>query len=82
MVQLDGQLATGRRARSGMKRKVVAALLGREISDAEWRSICSLLELIDNHADGEAVMERCIERGLTVEATIDELTRTRSPPID
>ena len=63
-----------------MKRKAVAALLGREISDAEWRSACSLLELIDNHPDGEAVMERCIERGLTVEETIYALTRTRPAP--
>lgn len=59
-----------------MKREIVELLLGRKVTDDEWGKACSLLEAIERHPDGEAVMNRCIERGLSVDATIGEL----SPP--
>lgn len=59
-----------------MKREIVEFLLGRKVTDDEWEKACSLLEAIERHPDGEAVMNRCIERGLSVDATIREL----SPP--
>jgi hypothetical protein len=49
--------------------------LGREITDKEWVKARNLLEAIANHPDGETVIERCIERGLSVDATIRELSK-------
>ena len=62
------------RAGKNSQRAAVAALLGREISDAEWDSACALLELIASHPDAESLTERCIERGLSVQATIKQLS--------
>jgi hypothetical protein len=62
-----------------MKREQIEALLGRRISDHEWLTACRLLESIECHPDGEAVMDRCIDRGLTVEETIGELSRLPPP---
>ena len=58
-----------------MKREEVESVLGRNISDAEWLGVCSLLNFIESHPDAEAVMESCIERGLSVDATISELSK-------
>lgn len=63
----------------GMKREDSAALIGRPISDAEWLEACSLLECIERHPEAEAVLDRCIDRGLSVEATIKELAKLPQP---
>lgn len=56
-----------------MKREDVELLLGRTVSDDEWLSACSLLAALESHPDAEVVLDRCIERGLSVDATISEL---------
>jgi len=72
-----GLLMRPARARRDSQRAGVAALLGRELSDAEWHSACTLLELIASHPDGESLAERCIERGLSVQETIKQLSGSR-----
>jgi len=63
------------RSLAHMKREVVEWFLGRKITDEEWLKARSLLEAIDGHPDAETVMESCIERGLSVDATISELCK-------
>jgi hypothetical protein len=58
-----------------MKRELIEALTGREISDAEWDTALSVLKSIESHPDAEAVLDRCIEQGLSVEETINELAK-------
>ena len=58
-----------------MKRDQIERVLGRKITDAEWRSACELLEFIERHPDGEGVVERCIEQGLNAEQTKEELSK-------
>ena len=62
-----------------MKREQIEALVRRKITDAEWLDACELLEFIDRHPDAEAMFDRCIERGLSVEDTIEELKKL--PPL-
>ena len=62
-----------------MKREVIEFLLGRKISDAEWREACELLDAIESHPDAEAVMDRCIDSGLSVDETISELSKLAPP---
>ena len=62
-----------------MKREELEALVRRPISDAEWLQACNLLEFILRHPGAEAVLNRCAERGVSVQATIDELLKL--PPL-
>ena len=62
-----------------MKREVIESLLGRKVSDAEWLKTCELLDAIESHPDAEAVMDRCIDSGLSVDDTISELTKLPPP---
>jgi hypothetical protein len=62
-----------------MKREQIEAVLGRKVTDAEWFVACALLELIERHPDAEAVVDRCIERGLSVEETLKQLSKLPPP---
>ena len=58
-----------------MTREQVQALVHRKITDAEWLDACQLLEFIERHPDAEAVFDRCVDRGLSAEQTIEELSK-------
>jgi hypothetical protein len=62
-----------------MKREVIEMFLGHAIPNAEWRAACSRLSSIGRHAHVGAVLDRCIERGLSVEETFDELCDLVAP---
>ena len=62
-----------------MKREELETLLGRPLSNAEWLEVWRLLKSGECHPAAEAVLDRCIERGLSIEATINELSKL-SPP--
>jgi hypothetical protein len=61
-----------------MERKLIEALLGRELTDAEWLVACDLLGFLNRHPEAEAVFERCIDRRLSVEVTIAELSKLKT----
>jgi hypothetical protein len=50
-----------------------------KVTDAEWLQACELLEFIERHPGADAVFEGCIECGLSVEETIQELSNL--PPL-
>jgi hypothetical protein len=62
-----------------MKREQVETFVGHPISNAVWLEVCGRLKSIERHPDANAVLDRCIERGLSVEETFDELCRLPSP---
>jgi hypothetical protein len=62
-----------------MKREVIEMFLGYPIPNADWRAACSRLSSIGRHAHVGAVLDRCIERGLSVEETFDELCDLVAP---
>jgi hypothetical protein len=62
-----------------MKREVIEMYLGYPIPNADWRAACSRLASIGRHARVGAVLDRCIERGLSVEETFDELCDLVAP---
>jgi hypothetical protein len=58
-----------------MKREQIEELVGRKITNAEWLDVSELLELIERHPNADAVFDLCIDRGLSVEETIQELSK-------
>ena len=57
------------------KREQIETFVGRKMTNAEWLDVCELLELIERHPDAEDVFDRCIERGLSIEEAIQELSK-------
>jgi hypothetical protein len=62
-----------------MKREQLEAALGRKVTDAEWFVACALLEFIERNPDAGSLVDRCVERGLSVEETIKQLSKLPPP---
>ena len=62
-----------------LKREQVEAVVGRPLTNAEWLEAWRLLKSVERHPDADAILDRCIEQGMTIEALIDELTKTLPP---
>ena len=67
---------------SRVNREQIEAFVGHEMTNAEWLEVCELLELIERQPGADDVFDRCIERGLSVEETIQELSKLPSGSSD
>lgn len=54
--------------------------MGHKLTDAQWRLVCDLVEFIERRPGADALFEHCIERGLSAEQTIRELSKV--PAVD
>lgn len=59
-----------------MTREQVELLIGRALSNDEWREISQLLHALHRHPDGDAFLDRCVEQGASIETLMDELKRS------
>jgi hypothetical protein len=62
-----------------MTRDLIEGLMGRDLTDAEWNDACELLNFIERHPGADAVVEQCIDQGLSAEQTIQKLSKL--PPV-
>jgi hypothetical protein len=58
-----------------LKRSQVETLIGRRLSNTEWRETSNLLKSVERHSNADAILDRCLEQGATIEALIDELAK-------
>jgi hypothetical protein len=58
-----------------MTREQIELLVGRSLSNSEWLETSQAHQAVERHPDADAILDRCVERGATLEELIRELAR-------
>jgi hypothetical protein len=58
-----------------MTREQIELIVGRPLSNAEWLETCNALQAVERHPGADAILDRCVERGATLEEVIRELAK-------
>ena len=53
-------------------------MIRRPLSDHEWQELQQVLIDLDNNPEGDAILDRCVEQGATIQTLIAELRKRPS----